>query len=138
MKSDMNLSARLVIALLATSVSACVVTPKKVASFDTKCMVSTQKIELTTEQVQIFNDVDCITHSCKMELMGAAVSSALITTTSAIVSGSIALVGNTLYWAESQGKCPNTIQQESQPPHQEPNKIDEKYLIQEEVISVKS
>lgn len=73
-----------------------------------------------------------------MELMGAAVSSALITTTSAIVSGSIALVGNTLYWAESQGKCPNTIQQEAQPPHQEPNKIDEKYLIQEEVISVKS
>lgn len=58
MKSDMNLSARLVIALLTTSVSACVVTPKKVASFDTKCMVSTQKIELTTEQVQIFNDVD--------------------------------------------------------------------------------
>lgn len=138
MKNSMSLSARLAITLLATSLSACVVTPKKVASFDTKCMVSTQKIELTTEQIQIFKDVDCITHSCKMELMGAAVSSALVTTTSAIVSGSIALVGNTLYWAESQGKCPNTIQQELQAPNKEPHKIDEEYLIQEEIITAKS
>lgn len=138
MKSSTRLSTHLAITLLASSLCACVVTPKKVGSFDSKCMVSTQKIELTTEQIQIFKNVDCITHSCKMELMGAALSSALVTTTSAIVSGSIALVGNTLYWAESQGKCPNTLEQQNPLPAQEPNEIDEQYLLTEEIITAKS
>lgn len=138
MKISTRLPAHLTLTLLASSLCACVVTPKKVASFDTKCMVATQKVELTTEQIQIFKDVDCITHSCKMELMGAALSSALVTTTSAIVSGSIALVGNTLYWAESQGKCPNTIERQEPLPNQEPNKIDEQYLLTEEIITAKS
>lgn len=138
MKSSARLSTHLALTLLASTLCACVVTPKKVASFDTKCMVATQKVELTTEQIQIFKDVDCITHSCKMELMGAALSSALVTTTSAIVSGSIALVGNTLYWAESQGKCPHRIEQQHPLPKQQPNEIDEQYLLTEEIITAKS
>lgn len=138
MKSSARLSTHLALTLLASTLCACVVTPKKVASFDTKCMVATQKVELTTEQIQIFKDVDCITHSCKMELMGAALSSALVTTTSAIVSGSIALVGNTLYWAESQGKCPHRIEQQQPLPKQQPNEIDEQYLLTEEIITAKS
>lgn len=138
MKNIRQLSTRVAITLLTSSVCACVVTPKKVASYDEKCMVSTHKIELTVEQINLFNDVHCISNSCKMELTSALVTSALTTATSAVVSGSIALLGNTLYWAESKGKCPNFNHPEQPSPNRKPVEIDEKYLIQEEIITVRS
>lgn len=138
MKDFTQLTNRLVLILLSSTVCACVVVPKKVASYDEKCMVSTQKVELTVEQAQTFDDIDCINNDCKMEFVGAIASSALVTTTSAIVSGSIALVGNTLYWLESQGECPNVNQQKDDSLKTRQENTDENYLIKEEIITVKS
>lgn len=138
MKDFTHLTSRLALILLSSSVGACVVVPKKVASYDGKCMVSTQKIELTMEQIQTFNDIDCFSKSCKSELTGALLTSTLVATTSAIVSGSVALIGNTLYWVESQGECPNIIQQKEDSLKTQPENTDERYLIKEEIISAKS
>jgi hypothetical protein len=138
MKDLTHLTNRLILILLSSTACACVVVPKKVASYDKKCMVSTQKVELTMEQAQTFSDIDCINNDCKMEFVGAIASSALVTTTSAIVSGSIALVGNTLYWLENQGECPNINQQKEDSPKTQQENTDETYLIKEEIITTKS
>ncbi|MEN0038993.1 MAG: hypothetical protein AAGC78_18080 [Cellvibrio sp.] len=127
----MGLRNRLMLILITCTLSACVVAPKKVASYDGNCMVSTQKIVLTTAQLQEFNKIKCVTNSCRAEFVEATVTSVLVTTTSAIVSGSIALVGNTLYWLESQGKCPNM----QQPAEEIPKKPKEEYLLEEEIIT---
>lgn len=141
MKDFRHLLPHLSLILLSSTLCACIVVPKKVSSYDTKCMMTTQKFELTLEQAQTFDDIDCITRSCKAELMGAIATSTLATTTSAIVSGSIAVVGNTLYWLESQGKCTDLHQHEGDFPDMQQHKqekVDEKYLIQEEIITAKS
>ncbi len=138
MKEFTQLTNRLVLILLSSTACACVVVPKKVASYDEKCMVSTQKVELTTEQIQIFEAITCNNNDCKTQFVGAIASSALVTTTSAIVSGSIALVGNTLYWLESQGECPNMNQQNEDSPKPQQENKDETYLIKEEIITTKS
>lgn len=138
MKDIKLLPTGVVIALAASSLGGCVVTPKKVASFDTQCMVATHTIELTTEQISMFDEVDCLTRSCKAEVAAALISSTFTATASAIVSGSIALVGNTLYWAERQGKCANPNSPEQTLPNQKPEELDEEYLLQEEIITAKS
>jgi hypothetical protein len=138
MKDFTHLANRLALILLSSTLCACVVVPKKVASHDEKCMVSTQKVELTMEQVETFEDIDCFNNDCKMEFVGAIASSALVTTTSAIVSGSIALVGNTLYWLESQGECPNITHEKEKLPKPQPDNTDDTYLIKEEIITTKS
>lgn len=137
MQEFRNSFCRLLLMLISASLGACVVAPKKVASYDQNCMVSTQKIVLTTEQLQEFNNVNCMTNSCRAEFIEAAATSVLVTTTSAVISGSIALVGNTLYWLESQGKCPNTKQSPKQSP-QKTKSSKEEYLIEEEIITAKS
>jgi len=137
MKDFSHITNRLILILLGSTVCACVVVPKKVASYDKNCMVSTQKIELTIEQMEVFDDVDCFNNNCRAQLVGVLATSTLVTTTSAIVSGSIALIGNTLYWAESQGKCPNLIKQDKNLPKTQRDDTDDTYIIKEEVISAK-
>lgn len=137
MKDFTHLTSRLALILLSSTVGACVVTPKKVASYDEKCMVSTQKVVLTMEQMQMFDDIDCLTKSCKSEVTGALMVATLTATTSAIVSGSVALIGNTLYWLESQGECPNKIHQKEDLLKILPENTDETYLIREEIITAK-
>lgn len=140
MKDFTYLSTRLTLGLLSSALCACIVVPKKVSSYDTTCMITTHKFELSVEQAKIFDEVDCISHSCKAELIAAVATSTFATTASAIVSGSIALAGNTLYWLESKGKCIDSPQYRKDFPETQPKqeKIDEEYLIQEEIITAKS
>ena len=137
MQGISNNICRLALIAIIGSLSACLVKPKTVASYNDKCMVSTQKVVLTAEQIQAFNAENCITSSCKAELVGAVATSVITTTTSAIVSGSIALVGNTLYWMESQGKCPNMVKPSEQEPRELQTPGDE-YQLKEEIITAKS
>lgn len=132
-----NIFYRLAVIALSGALGACVVTPKKVASYDDKCMVSTQKVVLTAEQMQIFDARNCISKSCSAELFNAVTTSVITTTTTAIVSGSIALVGNTLYWVESQGKCPNFVKPSESAPKDLQTPSDE-YTLEEEIITAKS
>ena len=138
MKDFTRLTSRLALIILSSTISACVVTPKKVASYDGKCRVSTQKVILTTEQMRTFDEIDCLTGSCKEEVTGALIVATLTATTSAIVSGSVALIGNTLYWLESQGECPNKTHQQEDKLKVLPEDTDETYIIKEEIITAKS
>src|SRR6187402_936808 len=128
-----HLTSRLLVTLLASTVSACVVVPEKVASYDQQCGASTQKIELTFEQIDVFDIDNCIVHSCTEEIIGTLAISTLAITTSAVVSGSIALVGNTVYWLESQGECPNLSQQEEQPLTTPQENLNEECFVTEEI-----
>ena len=126
------------IALLSATLSACVVVPKQVASYDPNCAVSTNKYELSIEQIEEFNALNCDSNNgCRLDFAEEIVSSALMLTTSAIVSGSIALTGNTLYWLETQGKCPDSRPQKMPEPNQKEAPYDT-YEIKEEIITAKS
>jgi hypothetical protein len=100
---------KVVITLSSALLCACVVTPKKVASYNETCKVATQKFELTVEQTEVFNGIHCSNDDCELDFVGDIASAALTTGVSAIVSGSIAVAGNTLYWLELQGNCPQDV-----------------------------
>ena len=78
------------IPLCAVLLSGCV-TPKVVHLYDEKCQVMTRRMELTVEKVQALDA--CSNAECAAQVLGGAIS----LTTSAIVSGSIALAGNVAF-----------------------------------------
>lgn len=85
---------------------ACVVKPNVTSSYDDKCQVVTKKIELSMEQVQAFHGLNCSSnHQCKAQFLGQIAGAVLVLPLSAIISGSIAVVGNTMYWLNEQGQC---------------------------------
>lgn len=79
--------------------SGCVVVPRTDTSYDPDCQVVTHRMVLDTVQVGRINNCsykqDCV----------AIVAGLGVTAASAIVSGSIALVGNVVYWTEQQVGC---------------------------------
>lgn len=139
----MNLLVRTISCLLITSLNACVVVPKKVASYDEKCKVAVQKVTLDLAPMESDNDWSCTNEHCTLDISSEIVNAVLTTTTSAVVSGSVALAGNTRYWLESKGDCPNesspgNLPVEKQSPIQQQEKPADKYLIQEEIVTAKS
>lgn len=121
--------------LAANMLCSCVlVVPKKVTSYDSACKLTTKHIELSIEEVETYGHMGCANDDCLDNLGDLLAYSTLTAATSTIVSGSIALVGNTLYWLERQGNCPADNQtQESLPA-----KIEGVETISEEIISAKS
>jgi hypothetical protein len=83
----------------------CIVKTKKVAKYDEDCQFATRKIELTLEQVSIFEDMHCQNDDCKLEFAERIANATLLFPVSAVVSGSIAVAGNTMYWLEKQENC---------------------------------
>jgi len=79
------------------------VTPNKVTGFDGGCV--SNKIELTLEQVEVFKNKNCQNDDCKGEFFEEMAVIFLLIPVSAVVSGSIAIVGNTMYWLEEKAKC---------------------------------
>ena len=78
--------------------SACV-SPKVVHQYDKKCDVITRKMELTLEKTKALDA--CSNQECVAQVIGGA----LIFTVSSVVSGSVALVGNVLFWMEESADC---------------------------------
>lgn len=89
-------------AVLALSmlVSGCVVYPKQIEYY-TDCDIKAKKLVLETEAMK----AACSASSGDPE--GKACLGGLLTlgVASAIVSGSIVVIGNTVYWLEKEGKC---------------------------------
>lgn len=84
----------------------CVVKPKVTSAYDNNCQITKNKVELTVEQVNMFYQLNCSTsHDCKAQFVGQVVGAAIVLPLSAIISGSIALVGNTIYWLNEKGRC---------------------------------
>jgi hypothetical protein len=87
-------------ALLAAALSAaCVVVPQTREVYDPECKLLSKQVVLETAVVGHFGS--CAGDACvaMMATMG------FVTAATAVVSGSVALVGNVVYWFERQGRC---------------------------------
>ena len=78
---------------------ACVIVPRTQEVYDPECRVIAR--EMTLQPVQIAAFGGCSNHGCATLLVIAGATAAA----SAVVSGSIAIVGNVVYWLEKQGRC---------------------------------
>lgn len=88
------------------ALASCVVVPSVSEQYDQTCKLTKKHIELSVEQVDAFDQLNCSSnHECKSQFVGQVVGAALLFPLSAIVSGSIAVVGNTMYWLIEQGHC---------------------------------
>jgi hypothetical protein len=90
----------LVLAFLAAACTGCIVYPKEVSVYDRDCGVRSKK--LTLEAGLVLSDCHANTADqaevCLLVIAGSAV-------VSTVISGSIVVVGNTIYWLEKQGRC---------------------------------
>ncbi|MBA4178289.1 MAG: hypothetical protein C0505_17285 [Leptothrix sp. (in: Bacteria)] len=79
--------------------ASCIVVPQTREVYDPECRVLTRQVTLEAAVIGSFQS--CAGDACAAMLvtMGA------VTAASAVVSGSIALVGNVAYWFERQGRC---------------------------------
>lgn len=85
--------------LAATLASACVIVPVTTAGYDPDCRLVTHHMQLQAVQLAQINQ--CSGQGCEMMVIAALG----VTAASAIVSGSIAVVGNIAYWAERRAGC---------------------------------
>ena len=96
----MSLRATAAAVLSGLLASGCVIVPITIESYDPDCRAVTRHMELKTVQLAAFN-------ACNGQGCDAAVLAALgVTAVSMVVSGSIAIVGNVVYWAEHRADCP--------------------------------
>ena len=80
-------------------IASCAYTPKTISVYDENCEIYVRHMELEAHQLEgIFS---CIDEQCISYIVGLG----LVTATSAIISGSIVLTGNVVYWFETQNNC---------------------------------
>ena len=85
--------------LFATTLAGCVVVPQTREVYDPDCQV-------THKQIVLEAGVVVGLHHCSGDGCAAMMATyGVVALASAVVSGSIAIVGNVLYWAEKQGRC---------------------------------
>jgi hypothetical protein len=82
-----------------TLLSSCVIVPVTVENFDADCRVVTRHMEL--QAVQLGAISSCSNQGCAALVIAAAG----VTAASAIISGSIVVVGNAAYWVERRTGC---------------------------------
>jgi len=81
-------------------VSGCVVYLKKIEYYS-ECEVKAKKLVLETEAMKGL----CSANSRDPEGKGCLGGLIALGAASAIISGSIVVIGNTVYWLEKEGKC---------------------------------
>lgn len=86
----------LLCAIGAALLAGCVVVPVRVADYDPECRVMTHHMELQPVQLQAI--ARCGDGYCAALVLGVSAASA-------IVSGSIVVVGNIAYWTEHRARC---------------------------------
>jgi hypothetical protein len=86
--------------------SGCVIVPRTREGYDPECRFVTHSMELQAVQVSGFKACGVQGHYAGGDLCVAAwVASLGVTAASAVVSGSIVVVGNVAYWAERRLNC---------------------------------
>lgn len=89
--------------LAALALAACIVVPQTHTVYDTACQTHTRQVTLEAAYVGGF-------HSCAGDACLAMMATAgLVSVASVVVSGSIAVVGNVVYWLELQGRCTKPV-----------------------------
>ena len=92
-KSHTKISFIIITTLL---ISSCCYHPRKVEFYDQECQIESKKLVLEATLVNV--TANCQNEECIIALLVPSVASA-------VVSGSIVIVGNVVYWLEKQGKC---------------------------------
>ncbi|MBK7815486.1 MAG: hypothetical protein IPJ52_15035 [Rhodocyclaceae bacterium] len=85
--------------LPALALGACVYVPRTVEFIDPECKVVARHMVL--QEVQIAAIMGCANEGCVTLVVAAAATAAV----SAVISGSIVVAGNTVYWFERRGQC---------------------------------
>lgn len=102
----MRLSRVFLISSLSLLLCSCAVMPKFTEKFDKKCQAVQKKVELTIEDAGMFGELECPNKDdCKAQFLGQMLGSVIVFPVSAIISGSIAVIGNSVYWISEQGQC---------------------------------
>lgn len=86
-------------ASLVLALSACIYLPRTVEVYDSACHVGAR--QMTLEATQIGSLGHCQGQGCAQVLVAMGAVGAA----SAVVSGSIVVVGNIVYWFEKEGRC---------------------------------
>ena len=92
-------TSRLAAALLAASLGACVFLPETTTRYDPDCGVTQRHMTLKAYQIAAFGG--CRNEGCAELLVIAGAVSA----TSLVISGSIVVVGDAVYWLERRSRC---------------------------------
>ncbi|MBK6851490.1 MAG: hypothetical protein IPG93_07750 [Burkholderiales bacterium] len=86
-------------AALAVLVAGCVFAPRTIHVYDPDCQITSRQMILQAEQMPVFGH-------CRGEQCGAMlVIFGAVSAATAVVSGSIVVVGNVVYWFEKQNDC---------------------------------
>ncbi len=102
----MNISRVLLITFFSLFLCSCAVMPNFTEKFDKKCQTVQKRVELSVEQLEMFGDLECSDKDdCKAQFLGEVLGSVITFPLSAIISGSIAVIGNTIYWVNEYGEC---------------------------------
>jgi len=87
--------------LVSTLLSSCVFVPQVVSHYDESCQIESRQMVLAAEPLALIPVNGCSDEVCLSLLAGQV----LLVPVSAVVSGSIVLVGNTVFWLQKQGDC---------------------------------
>ena len=93
-------SNRLSVLAVVVVLQGCVVVPKTQEYYDADCQIYARRMTLSAEAARIVIN-PCGGAECVAQLVSAGIVGAA----TAVVSGSIVIVGNTVYWFEKQGRC---------------------------------
>jgi hypothetical protein len=88
----------------------CIVVPRSTEVYDPQCRTMVRQMVLETAVIGTLghcSNEGCATLLAALGVVGAA---------SAVVSGSVAVIGNMVYWAERQGRCPAVSADPPAPP----------------------
>jgi len=83
----------------ALALPGCIFVPRTTAVYDAACQIEAR--QMTLEQAQIGNLGSCQGKGCA-ELL---VAMGAVAAASAVVSGTIVIAGNIVYWFEKEGRC---------------------------------
>ncbi len=88
--------------LAAALLQGCIYVPHTTSSYDEECKVVAKEMTLKPQQLVGLYGVNCAgNRECAYVLVGLGA----VTAVSVVVSGSIVVVGNIVYWLERQGHC---------------------------------
>ena len=87
-------------AAAALLLAGCIVVPRTAEVYDPQCRTLVRQVVLDTAVIGTIGH--CHNDGCAVMLA----SMGIVTAASAVVSGSVAIIGNIVYWAERQGRCP--------------------------------
>jgi hypothetical protein len=85
--------------LIVPLLQACMFLPRTFEVYDLDCRVVAKQMDL--QPVQVATIQRCANNECAVLVVAAAATAVA----SAVISGSIVIVGNVVYWFEKQGRC---------------------------------